>query len=147
MTETDARPPGDLGDRLIAAEGLDEPGAKKTRKEAMRQILEEERAFTRKIRQACTTAWALSLLLPVGYLAQQLMVASSSPGAVTAWEWGVYLGTQLLMFAGAFGAVIGIITLVAWLFRTRSASLATLQVRVGELEEALAQLEREGTRQ
>jgi hypothetical protein len=110
----------------------------------MREILEQERAFTARIRRASLTAWALTLLLPVGLVAERMLafVALGEEGP-TAADFAMYIGTQMLTFVGSIAAVIGVITLVAWLFRTRMASVAALQLRVGDLEQELAVLQQE----
>lgn len=147
MSDERTRDANDLGKRLLEAEGLRDPDAMKRRREAMRQILEEERAFTRRIRRASLTAWALSVLMPLGFIGQRVLVfLSSGPEGPLASHWVMYMGVELLTFVGGFAAVIGVITLVAWLFRTRTASLATLQLRLGDLEEELAALRQERAR-
>lgn len=134
-----------LGERLLAADGLDDPAASNRRKRAMRQLLEQERRFTRRLRTACIVAWALSVLLPLGYIAQYplgYMVSNRGDTGLSA-SVMLYFGAQFLVFVGAVAVLVGAITLVAWLFRTRRVSDATLQLRVTELEETLAELRRE----
>lgn len=144
MTETGTGHASDLGSRLLDAEGLRDPEAMKRRKAAMREILEEERAFTRRIRRASLTAWALSLLLPVGLVAERMLAfVTLGEEGPTAGDFAMYIGTRMLTFVGGLAAVIGVITLVAWLFRTRTASVATLQLRIGDLEQELAALRQE----
>lgn len=131
-----------LGDRLVDQERLDEPELARTRKERMRAMLEAERESLRKIRIACITAWALTLLLPVGWvLTRGLPFMLQSRGLSPGGQLGIYLGAAVLGFLGLVALIVAIITTVAWLFRSRTSSLAMVETRLAELEEMLARRE------
>lgn len=129
-----------LGDRLVDQESLDNPDLARTRKERMRAMMQEERATMRKIRIACVTAWALTLLIPVGWVLTRGLpfLLQSRDGFGPGAQVGAYLGASLLGFLGVIALIVAIITTVALLFRSRTADLAAIEARLAELEEALA---------
>ena len=123
MTDTEG-----LGDRLIAEDGIAEREGMKWRREQMKQILENEKRFGRRVRIAALVAWgiAVTTLFESGLL----LVLSQSNDSLL-------LPTVVLGVLGTLSLIVAVITTVAWLMRSRTPTLAAIDMRLAALEDLL----------
>jgi hypothetical protein len=119
----------DLARRLLAQDGLLDESERERRRVMMREALESERVFVRRLRRASVTAWSLTLWLPVaGILA---VLAWTTDGDT------LLIPTAMLGILGSLSLIVAVITTVAWLFRSRSSTLTAIEMHLAALEEAL----------
>lgn len=125
-----------LGERLARENGLGDPGDRERRRRDVLEVVERERAFVRKLGRAAVIAWAGALLMlpssAVLTIVSQMTLMSS--GDATA-SMGPMIPAVFLGMVGALALVAAIITTIAWLFRSRAATLSAIEARLEELEE------------
>lgn len=128
----------ELAERLLAEDGAG-PGEGAGRGSArgadavLQSLIEHEQANERRVRRAATWSWgvllALAPLIGVLFLLRRLggglMVEVARASAIV---------IGILFILALFLAVL---TTVAWLFRSRAASLAAIERRLAALEELL----------
>ena len=119
---------GTLGDRLIAQEGSSRLDGATQRKDRMREILDQERRFARKVRLAALISWgtAVATLVQTGVL---IILSRSNEG--------LHIPTVILGLIGTFSLILAVITTIAWLFRSRTPTLAAIETRLAALEALL----------
>lgn len=103
------------------------------RKSQLRELIDRERKFERRVRGWAASAWGGVLVtLPAG-----LMLLAEARGEHTDGERAARLdpaGTLLVGFGGVF-LVLAILATIGWLFRTRTPTLAAIESRLADLEE------------
>ncbi len=128
----------ELVERLLAEDGAG-PAAGAARgpargaDAALQALIEDERATERRVRRVATWSWgALLALVPlVGVL---FLVRRLGGGVMVEVARAAAVVVGILFILTLFLAVL---TTVAWLFRSRAASLAAIERRLAALEELL----------
>lgn len=127
---TDHKTEADLATRLIAE---DHPGARPSRNDLLQEIIDNEQRFERRVRRTAIWAWSLTFAtLPILGLAM-FWVDTGAGLSVEVARWVIaVVGTAAML------ALLGaLLATVAWLFRSRSASLAAIDGRLAALERIL----------
>lgn len=121
-----------LGDRLAAENGLGSETAREVRRSEVRQAIERERSQARWLGRAAIAAWGIALLL----IPASAILGSMMQIAIFEGHTGVnyMLPVVLLGAVGSLALVVAIVTTIGWIFRGRTASLATIEARLDELE-------------
>lgn len=127
-----------IGDRLAAQNGLGDETAREVRRSEIRGAIDRERSQARWLGRAAIVAWALGLLMIpaaaiLGTVAQVDMISTGDPQSMT----GLMIPVVALGTFGGLSLVVAIVTTVGWLYRSRTASLASIESRLDELEGAL----------
>lgn len=119
-------------DNLIAADG--EPVmTDSARENLLRDLIDQERVFERKVSKVALFSWATTLACIVIVAVSSVMLRDGSDGAA-------HIARALILSCGAIGViglVIGLLTTITWLFRTRSPTLAVIEKRLAAMELAL----------
>ncbi len=131
----DRRTDEQLAERLLAEDRAERAPAPGDRTDALlAALVEGELAAERRVRQAAVGAWrAVVALVPlVAVLA--FMVRMVSDGWVRD---AVRMTAVVVAVLGGLALFLAALTTVAWLFRSRSVSLAVIERRLAALEERL----------
>lgn len=125
----------DLGDRLAAENGLGSETAKEIRRSEVRRAIDRERSQARWLGRAAVVAWALALLiLPTSAILGSMMQVDIFEGGS---GFPYLVPTVALGAFGSLALVVAILTTIGWIYRGRTASLASIEARLDELEAEL----------
>ena len=118
--------------RLVAADN--EPSRNRTEQElVLRELIEKELRFERKLEKLLWLTWSTTVISVV-VLAVCFLVLRTEQGTI------VEYARMLLLIAGTFGVTglaIATMSTFAWLFKSRSASLAVIEKRLASIEQSL----------
>jgi hypothetical protein len=128
----------ELAERLLAEDGAGPAagavrGSARGADAALQALIEDEQATERRVRRVATWSWgALLALVPlIGVL---FLLRRLGGGLMVEVARAAAIVVGILFILALFLAVL---TTVAWLFRSRTASLAAIERRLAALEELL----------
>jgi hypothetical protein len=130
----------ELAERLLAEDALGRASPPPTGRwqasdgnAVLAALLEQERAFERRVRRAAVASWS-ALLALVPLLGVAFFVVRVGGGLLVEVTRAAVIVVGILAILALFLAVL---TTVTWLFRSRTASLAVIERRLAALEELL----------
>lgn len=98
----------------------------------MKELIENERQFSRRVRRAAIAAWVVTCVtLPQTGLLIVLERASDDGNP------GLQLAAALLGSVGLLSLILALLTTIAWLFRSRTPTLAAIEMRLAALEDLI----------
>lgn len=118
----------ELGRKLVEHDGISNPDARTQRRQQMEAVLENERAFARKLQWVAMAAWGTTLLI----LVAGMLVVSFPVG-----NDGVYIAFMFVGLVGGLAFVLAILATAAWLFRSRATTMAAIEMRLAGLEDLI----------
>ena len=95
----------------------------------MEAVLENERAFARTLQRVAMAAWGTTLLIPLAGIIFVLIPARGNEGML--------VGTMLFGLVGGLAFVLAVLTTIAWLFRSRTSTMAAIEMRLAGLEDLI----------
>lgn len=123
----------DLANELVTANGISAEAQRETRKQQARRVITIEMRKSARYRFIAIAGWATTLVLIFAsmWVAVLSIFLGVDPGVSPR---AALMGLTMLGMLGMVAFVVAIISSIAWYFSARTASLATIDARLSELD-------------
>ena len=122
-----------LANELAAANGISGEAQRETRRQQARRVIAVEMRKSARFRFIAIAGWAITLMLIFAsmWVAVLFTFLGVDPGVSPR---AALMGLTMLGMLGMVAFVVAIISSIAWYFSARTASLATIDARLSELD-------------
>jgi len=122
-----------LANELAAANGISGEAQRETRRQQARRVIATEMRKSARFRFIAIAGWAITLMLIFAsmWVAVLFTFLGVDPGVSPR---AALMGLTMLGMLGMVAFVVAIISSIAWYFSARTASLATIDAHLSELD-------------
>jgi hypothetical protein len=124
-----------LSSGLLTENGLSDEALAELRKQQARSLVLSEKRKAGRIRAICIGAWALTLIVMFAAMAMSTLFLLGTSGSQIPRL--MAMSASMLAMFGVLAFLIAVVSSVAWYFSARTASLAAIDARLGQLEAIL----------